>query len=147
MLWRIILVTPTANSGAFRNKLASLRDWGLVTRGDRDRVTPTDLAQKLVLQAPDHQHARDLLLAALESCRVFGILYNDSAKDAPLDLQRPRTTAVMLHGVASENADKFVESFVESIVYAGFGRLDGTKATLYQRDVAFAQVTGNREQI
>lgn len=127
----------TANSGAFRTKLAALRDWGLLVRGDKDRVMLSELAQQVVLEAPDHQQARGLLLAAFESCRVFGVLYNDSAKDTPLDVQRIRTTVVMRHGVASDQADKFVDSFIESSVYAGLAKFDGTKLTLVLRDTSF----------
>lgn len=127
----------TANSGAFRTKLAALRDWGLLIRGDKDRVQLSELAQQLVLEAPDHDDAKELLLAAFESCRVFGVLYNDSAKDTPLDVQRVRTTVVMRHGVASEQADKFVDSFIDSVAYAGLGTFDGGKVTLYPRDAAF----------
>lgn len=127
----------TANSGAFRSKLASLRDWGLIERGARDRVTLSDLAQHLVLEAPEHDTAKRLLLAAFESCRVFGVLYNDSAKTTPLDVQRVRTTVVMRHGVASEQADKFVDSFIDSVVYAGLGRFDGSKLTLLPREATF----------
>lgn len=127
----------TANSGAFRTKLAALRDWGLLVRGNKDRVTLSELAQQLVMEAPDHEHAKELLLAAFESCRVFGVLYNDSAKDTPLDVQRVRTTVVVRHGVSSDQADKFVDSFIDSVVYAGLGKFDGTKVTLFPRDVAF----------
>ncbi len=127
----------TANSGAFRTKLAALRDWGLLVRGDKDRVQLSELAQQLVLEAPEHEQARELLLAAFESCRVFGTLYNDSAKDTPLEMQRVRTTVVMRHGVASEQADKFVDSFIESAVFAGLAKFDGTKVTLVPRDDVF----------
>lgn len=127
----------TANSGAFRTKLAALRDWGLLVRGDKDRVMLSELAQRLVLEAPDHQGARQLLLAAFESCRVFGILYNDSAKDTPLDLQRLRNVVVMRYNIASGQVDKFVDSFIESIVYAGLGSFDGGKVTLLERDAMF----------
>ena len=137
----------TANSGAFRNKLAALRDWGLLARGDRDRVMLSDLAQNLVLQAPDHEDARDLLLAAFESCRVFGMLFHDSAKDTPLDMQRLRTVVVMRHGVTSEHADRFVDSFVESVVYARLGTFDGSRVTLHERDTAFAQASDERERV
>lgn len=127
----------TANSGAFRSKLAAMRDWGLIERGDKDRVTLSDLAQQLVMEAPDHNDAHELLVRAFESCRVFGVLYEDSAKQTPLEAQRIRTTVVVRHGVATEQADKFVDSFVESVVYAGLGQLEGGKLTLLSRDTAF----------
>ncbi|WP_460530459.1 hypothetical protein [Flindersiella endophytica] len=127
----------TTNSGAFRSKLASLRDWGLIERGNRDRVTLSALAQQLVLDGLDETSSGELLLAAFESCRIFGMLYNDSAKGTPLDVQRVRTSVVMRHGVASDQADKFVESFIESVVYAGLGQFDGSKVTLLPREAAF----------
>lgn len=127
----------TANSGAFRNKLAALRDWGLIARGDKDHVILSDLAKQLVLDGPDHEEGGQLLLTAFESCRVFGMLYNDSAKDLPQDLARFRTNVVMRHGVASDQADKFIDSFVESVTYARLGNFDGSKLTLFPRDAAF----------
>jgi hypothetical protein len=132
----------TANSGAFRNKLAALRDWGLIARGDKDHVILSDLAQQLVLDAPDYMSVGGpLLLTAFESCRVFGMLYNDSAKSLPQDLQRFRTNIVMRYSVAPDQADRFLDSFVESIVYAGLGNFDGTKLTLIPRDEsAFSSV-------
>lgn len=127
----------TANSGAFRNKLAALRDWGLIARGDKDHVILSDLAKQLVLEGPDHESSGPLLLTAFESCRVFGMLYNDSAKDLPQDLSRFRTNIVMRYGVASDQADKFLESFVESVTYARIGSFDGSKLTLFSRATAF----------
>ncbi|BBY49897.1 hypothetical protein MARA_33650 [Mycolicibacterium arabiense] len=123
----------TANSGAFRTKLAALRDWGLIARGDSSRVTLSELAQQLVLESPSSQ----LLLAAFESCRVFGMLYADSAKETPLEEQRLRNVVVMRHGVSTDQADKFIESFTDSVVYAGLGRYDGTRLVLSPRDKAF----------
>jgi hypothetical protein len=127
----------TANSGAFRAKLASLRDWGLLERGDRDRVLLSQLATDLVLAAPDGFEDKQLLLAAFESCRPFGMLYGDSAKDVPVDYARIRTSVVMRYGVASEQADKFVDSFVKSAVFAGLAETDGTKVFLFSRGTVF----------
>lgn len=126
----------TANSGAFRSKLAALRDWGLIERGAKDRVTLSDIAHSLVLDDPERSTAAQLRLTAFESCKVFGALYNDSAKDTPLDMQRVRTSVVMRHGVASDQADKFVDIFIESAVYAGIARFDGLKVTLLPREAA-----------
>jgi hypothetical protein len=126
----------TANSGAFRNKLASMRDWGLLARGDRDRVVLSGLAQELVLAAPDH--TKDQLLTAFESCRVFGMLYNDSAKNVAMDLSRLRTQVIMRYGVGKDQADKFVSSFVQSAVFAGLAHSDGSAVTLLQRESASA---------
>lgn len=127
----------TANSGAFRAKLASLRDWGLIARGDRDRVILSGLAQELVLAAPDHYEDKQKLLTAFESCRVFGMVYNDSAKNVPVDTARLRTQVLMRYGVASDQADKFVEVFVKSAVFTGIAESDGARVTLFNRDSVF----------
>lgn len=124
----------TTNSGAFRGKLASLRDWGLIERGDRDRVKLSTLAQDLVLAAPDHYEAKDTLLAAFESCRVFGMVYNDSAKNVAMDVARLRTQVLMRYGVASDQVDKFVDSFIKSAVFAGVAETDGSTVTLLPRN-------------
>jgi hypothetical protein len=130
----------TANSGAFRAKLASLRDWGLITRrGDKDRVALTPLAQELVLAYPDHYEAKQLLLQAFESCRAFGMLYHDSAKNHAIEAARLRTTVLMRYGVATNQADKFVDSFVQSAVFAGLANANGTAVTLVSRETAFPE--------
>ncbi|CAL8976288.1 hypothetical protein CELL_02272 [Cellulomonas sp. T2.31MG-18] len=122
----------TANSGAFRAKLASMRDWGLLARGNRDRVALSGLAQELVLAAPEYTSQQ--LLAAFESCRVFGMLYNDSAKNMPTDLSRLRTQVLMRYGVAKDQVDRFVASFVQSAAFAGLAQTDGTTVTLFNRE-------------
>ncbi|WP_319435434.1 hypothetical protein [Mycobacterium sp. RTGN5] len=128
----------TTNSGAYRNKLAALRDWGLIKRGDADRVILSDLAKDLVLAAPDHALERSLLLAAFDSCRVFEQLYEDSAKDLPQDLGRFRTAVVMRHGVATDQADRFLTNFIDSAEFAGLAKFDGNQVILLPRNRATA---------
>jgi hypothetical protein len=135
----------TANSGAFRNKLASMRDWGLLARGDRDRVVLSGLAQELVLAAPDY--TKDQLLTAFESCRVFGMLYNDSAKNMAMDLSRLRTQVLMRYGVGKDQADKFVNSFVQSAVFAGLAHSDGSAVTLFQRDAITGSIDDSTDEV
>ena len=120
----------TANSGAFRNKVAALRDWGLLNRGERERIALSQLGTELVMSEADGRRDPALLVAAFESCRPFGMLFNDSAKGIPLDFGRIRTTAVMRYGVASEHADRFVDVFVRSAEFAGLATTDGTTAVL-----------------
>lgn len=127
----------TANSGAFRAKLASLRDWGLIARGDRDRVILSALAQDLVLAVPHHYAEKQLLFTAFESCRIFGMVYGDSAKNMPLEFSRIRTQILMRNGVASSQADKFVDSFVKSAVFVGIAQTDGSTVTLLPRESVF----------
>lgn len=127
----------TANSGAFRTKCAALRDFGLIVRGDKDRVILSDLAKQLVLEAHDPEKMRPLLLDAFQSCRVFDQLYQDSAKNIPQDLQRFRTVVVMRHNVGTDQADKFIDIFVDSAGYAGLAKLEGNQVTLLPPDTTF----------
>ncbi|MGW5267761.1 hypothetical protein ACWEQ4_03855 [Rhodococcus sp. NPDC003994] len=127
----------TANSGAFRTKCAALRDFGLIVRGDKDRVILSDLAKQLVLESHDPLKERPLLLQAFQSCRVFDQLYQDSAKNIPQDLQRFRTVVVMRHNVGTDQADKFVDCFVDSAGYAGLAKLEGNQVTLLPPDTTF----------
>lgn len=127
----------TANSGAFRYKLAALRDYGLISRGEKDRVTLSGLAQDLVMLAPEHYKAKHLLLTAFENCRVFGMIHGDNAKNMPMEITRIRTNVVMRHGVAPDQADRFVDVFVKSAVFAGIAESDGRSVRLLPRDVVF----------
>ncbi len=129
----------TANSGAFRTKCAALRDFGLIVRGDKDRVVLSDLAKQLVLEAHDPEKVRPLLLDAFQSCRVFDQLYQDSAKNIPQDLQRFRTVVVMRHNVGTDQADKFVDCFVDSAGYAGLAKVEGNQVTLLPPDTTSSE--------
>ena len=60
-----------------------------------------------------------------KSCGIFYLLYEDGAKETPLEKQRVRTTVVMQLNVASAQADKFVDVSIDSVVNARLGRLDG----------------------
>jgi hypothetical protein len=126
----------TTNSGAFKYKLAALRDYGLISRGDRERVTLTELAEKLVLAAPEHYLARPLLLAAFENCRLFERVYSDNAKNMPLEITRVRNNVVMRHGIAADQADRFVDVFIKSAVFVGIADSDGKTVSLLPRGAA-----------
>jgi hypothetical protein len=126
----------TTNSGAFKYKLAALRDYGLISRGDRERVTITELAQELVLAAPEHYLARPLLLSAFENCPLFERVYSDNAKNTALEITRVRNNVVMRHGIAADQADRFVDVFVKSAVFVGIADSDGKTVSLLPRSVA-----------
>src|SRR5262252_1063129 len=94
----------TTNSGAFRYKLAALRDYGLILRGNKERVILSELAERLVMASPEPYMAKGLLFAAFEHCRVFERVYSDGAKNMPMDITRIRMNVVMRHGVAPDQA-------------------------------------------
>jgi hypothetical protein len=88
--------------------------------------------------APEQDEAKHLLLTAFENCRLFGLVYTDNAKNMPIDVSRIRTTVVMRHGIASDQADRFVDVFIRSAVYAGIAESDGKSVRLLPREVVFA---------
>jgi hypothetical protein len=75
----------TTNSGAFRAKLAALRDYGLVSgRGESLEITP--VGRKIALPETDEERLTALQEAFANT--VFGPLYQESVKG-----RRSRSTA------------------------------------------------------
>jgi hypothetical protein len=108
----------TTNSGAFRQRLAAFRDWKLIT-GRGDHISMTDIGRVIALP-PDRVTEQDALRDAFKSCTVFNRLYDDSLKNKPLDRQGVGRRAVHAFGVSPKTVNKFIDSFVESAVVAGF---------------------------
>lgn len=107
----------TVNSGPFRQKLAALKEWGLVTVAG-NTVTITDVGMGIALPtAPEA--ALDFLMRAFQGCAIFWKLYADSAKGVALKPDALGNVAVTSHGVAARSKDKFVRSFVDSAVSVG----------------------------
>ena len=112
----------TANSGAFRQRLAAFRDWGLVT-GRGDMLTMTDIARKVAVPT-DQAGERLALQQAFNNCDVFVGLYEQVAKGQPLNRERLGAQAVHDYGVAPSSKSKFAKSFVESLVAARLAEVD-----------------------
>ena len=112
----------TENSGAFRQRLAAFRDWGLVT-GRGDMLTMTDIARKVAVP-PDDAAERLALQQAFKNCDVFVGLYEQVAKGQPLDRERLGAQAVHDYGVAPARKSKFAKSFVESLVVARLAEIN-----------------------
>ena len=110
----------TTNSGAFRQRLAAFRDWKLIT-GRGDHISMTDIGRVIALP-PDPASEQDALQAAFKSCVVFNRLYDESQKDQPLERQGLGRRAVHAFGVSPKAVNKFIDSFVESAVAAGFAK-------------------------
>jgi hypothetical protein len=111
----------TTNSGAFRQRLAAFRDWKLIT-GRGDYISMTEIARIIAL-APDTATERDALRAAFTSCAVFHKLYDDSQKNTPLERRGLGSRAVHAFGVSPKTVNKFIDSFVDSAVIAGFAEV------------------------
>lgn len=110
-------------SGAFRQRLAAFRDWGLIT-GRGDMLTMTEVARKIAMP-PDDDTEREALQQAFWNCDVFMGLHEGMAKGQPLDRDRVGSQAVHGFGVAPTRAQVFSRSFVDSAVAAQLARIDG----------------------
>jgi len=124
----------TTNSGAFRQRIAAFRDWKLIT-GRGDRVAMTDVARMIALPTDaDAEHRA--LQEAFKSCSVFAKLYDNLAKGQPLARTGLGNQAVHDLGVGPNSVNKFVESFVDSAVAAGFAEVadDGKVALLSSQE-------------
>ena len=123
----------TTNSGAFRQRMAALRDWKLVT-GRGDSISMTDVARVIALP-PDDATELDALRAAFRNCSIFYKLYEESQKGTPLGRQGLGNRAVHAFGVSPSSVTKFVASFVESAVAAGIAEVhEDDRLTLLEPD-------------
>ncbi|MDQ6945977.1 MAG: hypothetical protein M3256_06815, partial [Actinomycetota bacterium] len=107
----------TTNSGAFKAKLASLRDFGLVV-GRGDTVSLSQLAQ-VIAHPDDVQAEREALQETFFKSDVFGKVYASLAKGVELDVEGIGNAAVRNFGVAAGSKQAFIDSFVASAIEAG----------------------------
>lgn len=110
----------TTNSGGFKRKLASMKDWGLVeTRGDR--VVITDRGMRIAHPRAEDDEQSAIREAFLEA-DVFAETYRALAKDTELSLDRIGSMGVHEHGISPGAKADFARSFVESAAYVGLGQ-------------------------
>jgi hypothetical protein len=110
----------TTNSGPFKQRLASLRDWNLITK-DGDIIRLTELGRRLALP-PDPNKTQSDLLSAFRNVQEFNEVYEGSAKGIPLDLDTLGNNAVHSLGVSVKSKEAFMESFARSAVAVGLAR-------------------------
>jgi hypothetical protein len=126
----------STNSGAFRQRLAAMRDWKLVA-GRGDNISMTDIARVIALP-PDDETELDALRAAFKNCAIFNKLFEDMQKGTPLARQGLGNRAVHAFGVSPSSVTKFVASFVDSAVAAGIAQVDDKgQVTLLDSTTAF----------
>jgi hypothetical protein len=116
----------TTNSGPFKQKLAALRDWGLIAgKGDQLSLTETGLAIALPTN-PESEAAA--LRTAFFNSDVFAKTYQAVSKNIALDRTTLGNTAVRNQGVAPTSKDDFVKSLTASAITAGLAEaVDETK--------------------
>lgn len=122
----------TNNSGAFKAKLASLRDFGLVV-GRGDTLTLSQLAQTIA-----HPDGIEAERAALEESffksDVFAKVHASLAKGVELDVEGIGNAAVRNFGVAAASKQAFIDSFVASAIEAGVAeRVDDRRVRVVPR--------------
>lgn len=106
----------TTNSGAFRAKLAALRDYGLVS-GRGESLEITQIGRNIAV--PEIEQER---LAALQEAfanTVFGPVYQESVKGSPISIDSIGRRAVNRLGVAPASQGQFGDVFARSAVAAG----------------------------
>jgi hypothetical protein len=124
----------TTNSGAFRAKLAALRDFGLLS-GRGESLEITQIGRKIAV--PETEQER---LAALQEAfanTVFGPVYQESVKGSPISIESIGRRAVNRLGVAPASQGQFGDVFARSAAAAGLAQMtsDG-KVTLEARPPA-----------
>lgn len=122
------LGSSTTNSGSFKRKIASLKDFKLVTVS-RESVAITPVGQRIAMPV-DEGDEKVAIREAFESCRVFAHLYDLSAKGVELDLEMLGNSAVRNLRVGAPSRSKFIESFARSAVAAGLARREGSALVL-----------------
>lgn len=119
----------TANSGPFKQKLAALREWGLIAKSG-DKLALTETAMKIA-HPPTVEAERQALLSAFHNAKLFSTLYDETAKGMPLKEAMLANSAVNTHNISVNSKAKFIQSFVDSAVEVGLAeRLDDSQIRL-----------------
>jgi len=112
----------TTNSGAFRAKLAALRDYGLLS-GRGESLEITQVGRRIAFSETEEER-----LAALQEAfqnTVFGPLYQESVKGSPISIDSIGRRAVNRLGVAPGSQGQFGEVFARSAAAAGLAETTG----------------------
>jgi hypothetical protein len=131
----------TANSGPFRSKVASLKDWGLVTtKGGRMLLTGLG---KAVAKSPDPAADPSLLRDTFDSCKIFKSFYDDTAKGVALKRETLGRAAVFDHKVSPKSQEQFVSMLVDSAVTVGLAMPDADGGTVTFKSAAASVKPGS----
>ncbi len=124
----------TVNSGAFRAKLAALRDYGLVS-GRGESLEITGIGRKIAI--PEREGERQAALQEAFTNTVFGAVYQESVKGSPISIESIGRRAVNRLGVAPGSQGSFGEVFARSAAAAGLAESTGDgRLTLFAKPQA-----------
>lgn len=126
--------SSSAKSGAFAARIASLRDYGLITT-DKETIYSTELAQTIAKPITSEERAEAIRQAFLK-VGTFGDLYRALDKDEALPRTKVAEYAVFNLGILRGAMDKFINVFVDSGKYAKLVRYDkdGDTVTLLKTE-------------
>jgi hypothetical protein len=124
----------TTNSGAFRAKLAALRDYGLIS-GRGELLESTQVRRKIAIPETDEERVTALREAFANT--VFCALYQESVKGSPISIESIGRKAVNRLGVAPASRGQFGEVLARSAVAAKLAETTGDgKITLMAKPQA-----------
>jgi hypothetical protein len=107
----------TTNSGAFKQRFAAMRSWGLITV-EQGQVLLTELGGRIAHPVSDDDD-RLALREAFMHAEVFAELYSEGAKGQQLETARLANRAVQNFGVSPKSSGKFAQCFAKSAIAAG----------------------------
>ncbi len=110
----------TTNSGAFKQRFAAMRSWGLVL-AQRGQVALTDLGKRVAYPVSPEDESQAVREAFLNAS-AFAELYTASAKGHELDTAELANRAVHQLGVSPKSMGKFAQCFAASVTAAGLAQ-------------------------
>jgi hypothetical protein len=118
----------SARSGAFANRISSLRDYGLITT-DKDNVSLTELGIKISKYVTENEREEGIKEAFLNVV-VFKTLFEKLEIGKELSVDQLAQAAVFTAGVSRESKDKFINVFIESGKFVKLVRLNKASNTV-----------------
>lgn len=102
----------SAKSGAFANRVAALKDYGLIT-ATKENISLTDLS--IQIAKPVTEDERDKAITqAFMNVEVFKKLFESLEAGEELSLDQVAQSAVFTLGISRDSKDKFLNVFIDS---------------------------------
>lgn len=102
----------SAKSGAFANRVASLKDYGLIT-STKDTVSLTDLSAQIAKPVTEEEREKAITKAFM-NVEIFKNLFDSLESGEELSLDQVAQYAVFTLGISRESKDKFISVFIDS---------------------------------
>ncbi len=135
-----LLGHSSPNSGAFRQKLADLREFGLVA-GRGEELELTTLALRIT-RPTSTDDADAAIRESFLHCATFEQMYTQVAKGEPMALEILGNLAIHTLNVGDHVADRFAQCFAEGVVAARLGERDDGNIVLWEREERPAVTAG-----